>query len=68
MPMQAALKKSGIVPSDQPVSSVKFSQALKKAFGYAPILHCHNDKQSGNSYIDEVMNTRYTLLIHSFVA
>ncbi len=53
--MQAALKQANIVPSAQPVSTADVTQALTDAFGFAPILHCHNDHSSGNSYIDEVM-------------
>ena len=52
MSMQAALAKSGIVPSNQPVSTDDFTEALTNAFGYAPILHCHHN--NGNSYIEEV--------------
>ena len=52
--MQGALKSAGIEPSDNTVSTAAFTQALTSAFGYAPILHCHNDHSSGYSYIDEV--------------
>lgn len=54
MSVQAALEKAEIVPSDDAVDTADFTQALTKAFGYAPILHCHNDHHSGDSYIDEV--------------
>jgi len=46
--------QQSIKASDQPVSQADFTQALTDAFGYAPVLHCHNDKSSGNSYISEV--------------
>ena len=54
--LQEALENSqqSIKASDQPVSQADFTQALTDAFGYAPVLHCHNDKSSGNSYISEV--------------
>ena len=52
--VQAALEKANILPSEDAVSTADFTQALTEAFGYAPILHCHNDHRSGYSYIDEV--------------
>ncbi|CAL8467296.1 g6833 [Coccomyxa elongata] len=50
--ISAALSAANIEPSNQPVSTRDFEQALRDSFGVTPYLYCEHS--SGQDYINEV--------------
>ena len=52
--VQAALSAAGIEPSEDPVSTSDFEDALRASFGVTPYLYCEHG--GGRDYINEVLH------------
>ena len=57
--VQAALSAAGIEPSEDPVSTSDFEDALRASFGVTPYLYCEHG--GGRDYINEVLDQVHAL-------